>query len=249
MGSPYWLEPQWLLGFGIVVTRLTAIFVVLPTFPGSAFGLRMRGLVAVWLAWLIQLASPLETPVLSVSWTIYHLTASICIGLMLGYAVRLSLDALHFGGEVLGINIGLGMSGIVDPATGSRENPISRLAVMAGGVVLLSLNVHLVILQLMRDSFNWQPHVDLWMYGPRGGSAMFEGGIRFALPVVGGATLIYLLFGVLARVAPQVQIFQIAYSVTILAGLVVLGVELGHLPGLVESFLQLHLEALSELTR
>ena len=47
---------------------------------------------------------------------------------------------------------------------------------------------------------------------------MIEEGVRFGLPVVGGATLLYLLFGVLARVAPQIQIFQIAYSVTILGG-------------------------------
>jgi flagellar biosynthetic protein FliR len=159
------------------------------------------------------------------------------------------LDALHFGGEILGINIGLGLAGVVDPNTGTRENPVSRFLVMGGAVVLLSLDLHLGILELLRQSFSWQPHVDLWMYGPRAGSRMFEEGVRFGLPVVGGATLLYLLFGVLARVAPQVQIFQIAYSVTILGGLFILFYEVGHLPPLVESFLQSHLDALALLVR
>ena len=69
---------------------------------------------------------------------------------------------------------------------------------------------------------------------------MIEEGVRFGLPVVGGATLLYLLFGVLARVAPQIQIFQIAYSVTILGGLFILYLEVPQLPALVESFLQSH---------
>jgi len=244
-----WLQPEWLLGFGAIMVRLVAFLAVLPVFPGSAFGLRMRAIVAVWLSWLFQLASPITVVDISLAWSVYELTASACIGLVLGFTVRLALDALHFGGEILGINIGLGLAGVVDPNTGTRENPVSRFLVMGGAVVLLSLDLHLGILELLRQSFSWQPHVDLWMYGPRAGSRMFEEGVRFGLPVVGGATLLYLLFGVLARVAPQVQIFQIAYSVTILGGLFILFYEVGHLPPLVESFLQSHLDALALLVR
>ena len=244
-----WLQPEWLLGFGAIMVRLVAFLAVLPVFPGSAFGLRMRGIVALWLSWLFQLASPITVVDISLAWSVYELTASACIGVVLGFTVRLALDALHFGGEILGINIGLGLAGVVDPNTGTRENPVSRFLVMGGAVVLLSLDLHLGILELLRQSFSWQPHVDLWMYGPRAGSRMFEEGVRFGLPVVGGATLLYLLFGVLARVAPQVQIFQIAYSVTILGGLFILFYEVGHLPPLVESFLQSHLDALALLVR
>ncbi len=244
-----WLQPEWLLGFGAIMVRLVAFLAVLPVFPGSAFGLRMRGIVAVWLSWLFQLASPITVVDVSLAWGVYELTASACIGVVLGFTVRLALDALHFGGEILGINIGLGLAGVVDPNTGTRENPVSRFLVMGGAVVLLSLDLHLGILELLRQSFSWQPHVDLWMYGPRAGSRMFEEGVRFGLPVVGGATLLYILFGVLARVAPQVQIFQIAYSVTILGGLFILFYEVGHLPPLVESFLQSHLDALALLVR
>ncbi len=244
-----WLQPEWLLGFGTIMVRLIAFLAVLPVFPGSAFGLRMRGIIALWLSWLFQLASPIPVVDISLAWSVYELTASACIGVVLGFTVRLALDALHFGGEILGINIGLGLAGVVDPNTGTRENPVSRFLVMAGAVVLLSLDLHLGILELLRQSFSWQPHVDLWMYGPRAGSRMFQEGVRFGLPVVGGATLLYLLFGVLARVAPQVQIFQIAYSVTILGGLFILFYEVGHLPPLVESFLQSHLDALALLVR
>ena len=244
-----WLETEWLLGFGVIMTRLMAFFLVLPMFPGSAFGLRMRAVVALWLSWLFQIASPIALIEVSLAWTIYELVSSACIGLVLGYTIRLTLDALHFGGEILGINIGLGLAGVVDPNTGTRENPVSRFLVLAGAVVILSLDLHLGILELLRQSFAWQPHVDLWLWGPRAGSRMFEEGVRFGLPVVGGATLLYLLFGVLARVAPQVQIFQIAYSVTILGGLFILFHEVGYLPALVESFLQSHLDALALLVR
>ena len=249
MSDLFWTQPEWLLGFGMVTLRLICFFVVLPAFPGGPFGVRLRGIAALWLAWIFQMASPLAVVEVSLAWTIYNLTASACIGLVLGFSVRLCLDALHFGGEILGINIGLGMAGVVDPSTGSRENPVSRFLVLAGVVVILSFDLHLGILQLLRQSFAWQPHVDLWMFGPLSGSLMFEQGVRFGLPVIGGATLLYLLFGVLARVAPQVQIFQIAYSVTILGGLLILANEVGQVPALVESFLQAHLDTLALLVR
>jgi flagellar biosynthetic protein FliR len=244
-----WAQPEWLLGFAVVMVRLVTFLAVLPLFPGSAFGLRMRAIIALWLSWLFQIASPIGVVEVSLAWSVYELTASACIGLVLGFTVRLSLDALHFGGELLGVNIGLGLAGVVDPNTGSRDNPVSRLLVLGGAVAILSMDLHLGILELLRQSFEWQPHVDLWMFGPRAAARMFEEGVRFGLPVIGGATLLYLLFGVLARVAPQVQIFQIAYSVTILGGLLILAKEVGQLPALVESFLQSHLDALARLVR
>ena len=169
----------------------------------------MWGIIALWLAWLFQ---PL-TARGGRCGDVWRSTNDrpACIGVVLGYTVRLSLDALHFAGEILGINIGLGLAGVVDPNTGTRENPVSRLLVMAGAVVLLTLDLHLGILELLRQSFSWQPHVDLWMYGPRAGARMIEEGVRFGLPVVGGATLLYLLFGVLARGAADSDL-QIAYS-------------------------------------
>ena len=75
MGLP-WMQPDWLLGFGVIMVRLIAFLAVLPTFPGSAFGLRMRGIIALWLAWLFQLASPLEVVDVGMSWAVYELTAS-----------------------------------------------------------------------------------------------------------------------------------------------------------------------------
>jgi len=241
-----WLQPEWLLSFGIIALRLTVFLLVLPTFPGMAMGIRGRSLAALWLAWVLQMSSPLETVSMSLSFAIYELTASAVMGMILGFSVRLALDALHFGGEVLGINIGLGMAGVMDPNTGTRENPVSRLLVMGGAVAMLTADLHLVVLGLLRRSFTWRPDVELLMFAPLSASRMIEGGVRLGLPVVGMATLLYLLFGVLARVAPQVQIFQIAYSVTILAGLSILAIEAPHVPALVESFLQLHLQALAE---
>ena len=166
MGLP-WMQPEWLLGFGVIMVRLIRVSCRLTHLPGERFGPRMRGIIALWLAWLFQLASPLEVVDVGMSWAVYELTASACIGVVLGYTVRLSLDALHFAGEILGINIGLGLAGVVDPNTGTRENPVSRLLVMAGGSVDAR--------PAPRDpraacqSFLATPRRP-WMYGPRAGA-------------------------------------------------------------------------------
>jgi flagellar biosynthesis protein FliR len=99
MSDLFWTQPEWLLGFGMVSLRLICFFVVLPAFPGGPFGVRLRAITALWLAWIFQMASPLAVVEMSLAWTIYNLTASACIGLVLGFAVRLSLDALHSPGH------------------------------------------------------------------------------------------------------------------------------------------------------
>jgi flagellar biosynthetic protein FliR len=245
-----WLDPAWQAGMGIVLVRMVGMFAALPSMTGRAFSLRLYGVFILWLSWLIQLSSPVYPQTqtwVSMAWEI---VGSFLVGMSVGLAVRLTLDGLHFAGELIGVNIGLGMAGVVDPATGGQQNPISRLFTLGAMVMMLAADLHLAMFELLRVSLTWTPDVALWMWAPNfAAEAIIVDGVRLALPVVGSVTLIYLLFGVLARVAPQVQIFQIAYGVTILAGITVLLGEIPAIPDLVDGFLQRNLTALSDVVR
>ena len=242
------LQPEWLVGFGAVLSRLVGLILLLPTLPQMGAGLRMRGAFAVWLAWIIQLSSP--APIIGTGMVEIgvDLVGGFLIGLVLGLAVQLAVAGFHFGGEVAGVNMGLGMAAVVDPSSGSRVNPLSRLLQWGAILLLFLTNVHLVMLELLVRSLHWRPHYELWLWGPREASISLIGnGIKLALPIIGCVTLIYVIFGVLARVAPQVQIFQIAYAITMVAGFLVLGAEMESLSDLTNAFVQQTLTRLTDL--
>jgi len=171
---------------GIVLVRMVGMFAAMPAMTGRAFSLRLYGVLILWLSWLIQLSSPVYPKTLTLVSIGWELAGSFLVGLVVGLAVRLTLDGLHFAGELIGINIGLGMAGVVDPATGGKQNPISRLFTLGALIVLLSADLHLVMLELLRVSLAWTPDVALWMWGPNfAAQAIIVDGVRLALPVVG----------------------------------------------------------------
>ena len=172
----------------------------------------MRGAFAVWLAWIIQMSSP--APIIGTGMVeiAIDLVGGFLIGLVLGLAIQLAVAGFHFGGEVAGVNMGLGMAAVVDPSSGSRINPLSRLLLQWGAILLLFLfNAHLVIFELLVRSLHWRPHYEF-------GSGVLEkllfhligNGIKLALPVIGCVTLIYVIFWVSSPVLLlQVQIFRL----------------------------------------
>ncbi|MBM64897.1 MAG: hypothetical protein CMH55_01525 [Myxococcales bacterium] len=246
--NSFFLQPEWIVGFGAVLSRLVGLIMLLPTLPQMGAGLRMRGAFAVWLAWIIQMSSPAAVMGTGPVEIGVELVGGFLIGLVLGLAIQLAVAGFHFGGEVAGVNMGLGMAAVVDPSSGSRVNPLSRLLQWGAILLLFVSNAHLVILELLVRSLEWRPHYELWLWGPREAAISLIGnGIKLALPVVGCVTLIYLIFGVLARVAPQVQIFQIAYAITMVAGFLVLGAEMQALPDLTNAFIQQTLSRLTQL--
>jgi len=59
---------------------------------------------------------------------------------------------------------------------------------------------------------------------------MFGEGLRIALPVLSVVLLANVAFGVATRAAPQLNIFSVGFSLTLLLGFVALLLSLGHLP-------------------
>lgn len=242
------MQPEWIVGFGAVLVRLAGLILLLPTLPQMGAGLRLRGAFALWLAWIIQMSHPAQIIGTGPVEVGVELIGGFLVGVALGLAIQLTVAGFHFGGEVAGVNMGLGMAAVVDPTSGQRTSPLSQLMQTAAILVLFLTNIHLLILEYLVASLQWRPHHSLWMWGPETAStALIGNGIRMALPVVGCVTLIYLIFGVLARVAPQVQIFQIAYAVTMAAGFLVLGSELEALPHMTHEFMHQTIRGLAEI--
>jgi flagellar biosynthesis protein FliR len=156
----------------------------------------------------------------------------VLIGVAVGMVVTLAFEALTFAGQTISLSMGLGFATLVDPQRGAQTTVIGQMFMIMGILTYLAINGHLMLLGVLAESFQSLPigaaHIDrnfllsvvLW------GARVFESGLLIALPAVIALVIVNLALGVVTRAAPQLNLFGIGFTVTLLCGFFVLIVGL-----------------------
>ena len=176
----------------------------------------------------------------------------VLIGVSIGLVVTLTFEALTFAGQTISLTMGLGFATLVDPQRGAQTTVIGQTFMIIGILTYLALNGHLMLLGVLADSFHSLPvggalgkdfllSVALW------GARVFESGLLIALPAVIALVIVNLALGVVTRAAPQLNLFGIGFTVTLLCGFFVLIVGLDGIMAGVTSMINSALDAAADL--
>lgn len=219
----------WLGSYFWPFTRIAAMISVAPILGTHSVPMRIRLGLALALTMVI---APLVPPVrglqpLSINGVIVT-AQQILIGLAIGFSVRLVFSAMETGGNAIANLMGLGFANMVDPQNGVQVPVLSQVFTTLAGLIFLSLDGHLVLVQVMTDSFHSLPigvsglsRAGVWQL-VSWGSWVFTGGLLIALPAVAALLIVNIAFGVMTRAAPQLNIFAVGFPITLLLGFVVL---------------------------
>ena len=194
------------------------------TVPG-----RVKIIVTLTLAFLLAPLAPQPTD-LSIFSGAGVLTAAreILIGMAIGMGLALAFEALTFAGQTVSMTMGLGFSTLVDPQHGTSVPVLGQLFMIMGVLTYLAINGHLVLLGALAHSFQTLPigaanldkgfllTVAFW------GGRIFETGLLIALPAVVALVIVNLSLGVVTRAAPQLNLFGIGFTITLMCGFFVL---------------------------
>lgn len=206
--------------------RISAMFVSVPLFSIQSVPARVRLVLSVAITLVvIPLLPPLPT-VEMFSYTGLMMTiAQVMIGLTSGFILQLAFAAVVFAGQGIALSMGLGFSMMVDPQSGQQVPVVAQLYTVTSTLIFISLNGHLVLIQMLLDSFKTLPisveginatgiwSIIVWS------SQIFSGGLLLSMPIVASLLLVNVIFGVAARAAPQLQIFSVGFPVTLMLGL------------------------------
>lgn len=224
--------------------RIAAVLMVAPVFSASMVAPQARILIAVGLTLVV--APLLDAPQMSINplslagglMTVQQLL----IGVALGFALQMVFDALILAGQAIAMSMGLGFAVAIDPARGVNVPVVSQYFVMMATLMFLALNGHLMVVQLIVDSFTALPigaggllrdgawQIVAW------GSDLFAGALRVALPAMVALLIVNLSFGVVSRSAPALNLFAIGFPLTLTLGFVIMMVAL---PGAMQTFIEL----------
>ena len=224
------IEPQiWALVF--VMIRVGAAFVAAPVFGNVSVPLPVRialsGAIGVMVLGTTTITPPAQIFALS---TFMAVAAEALVGLALGFVLQIAFAAPLVAGEVIGGGMGLGFANMIDPNSGRSTPAIGQFLSILMTLLFLSLDGHLVLVDMIVRSYAALPPGAAWMApGQLQSIALFGGyaflaGLLLALPV--GFLLLCLNFvvGMMSRSAPALNLFAVGLPASLAVGVIALAV-------------------------
>jgi flagellar biosynthetic protein FliR len=154
------------------------------------------------------------------------------IGVFLGFLARVATLAMAQAGQVAALMIGLSSPFQTDAVFGGQATATGRLFGLLAAVVVLNTGLYALPLGALAESYAVLPPgeglpLDKGAEAVAGAVASSMAlALRLAAPLVLGALLAQVALGLVARLAPNLQIYAVAGAGQILAGLLLLALTL-----------------------
>jgi flagellar biosynthetic protein FliR len=216
--------------FFLAFTRIMAIIIHVPVFGGQNIPTQVRIGLGFALAIVLIPWQPLPPDATTIGFFAYSISIGkeIIIGTLIGFSADLAFGAIQMAGSAMGMGSGFESSRIFNPALGEASSAYDQIFVMTASMIFLVIDGHHIVLMAIQNTFN---------VVPLNGSLPFSGlatimkvtstfiasGINMALPVMAALFLTDLALGLLARVAPQVQVYFLGLPVKVVFAMVALG--------------------------
>lgn len=216
--------------------RIASFLMIVPVFGTQLVPARVRLGVAVLMTVALVPALPPTPAVDPLSLAAIGVTLEqIGVGLFMGFTMLMLFQLFIITGQILAMQMGLGFASMVDPTNGITVAGLSQFYLMLITLVFLGMNGHLVMLEMLVESFRMIPigsggiTVDSWWVLATRISWMFGAGLMVVLPAVTALLIVNFSLGVMTRAAPQMNIFSIGFPLTVVLGLLVFWVSLAGL--------------------
>jgi len=233
-----------LLGFVMVLTRISAFFMLLPVFGWKTIPVQIKVAITVLLAVFFSAITPLAIFPKQVSTleAVLLIANEATYGLALGLVVVVTFSVVKFSGRIIERQMGLTMAQILDPLTGEETEPLGSLLEMIFIILFLNASGHHLFLLIISNSYEAFPAgsiptISVLAGGViKAGSAMFFAGLRLAAPMLAAFLLLMVVLAVLARVVPEMNILFISMPLRVGLGLLMAAMFLPFINGFVAEF-------------
>lgn len=200
--------------FVLAFTRILAALVQVPMLAGRAVPNRIRVPLGLLLTLLLVPWTPLPAGSVELGLTAFGaaLLRELMLGFVIGFAAQLTFGALQTAGEFMGLAGGFGNGRVLNPALETNSTALDQLFLMMAMLLFMVFNGHHLVLLSLAQTFHLAPvaaplpalTADRVLVLTQ---TLITAGVVLALPVMGASFLADAALGLVARVAPQIQIF------------------------------------------
>lgn len=244
----------WLALFIFPFTRIMALIASSPILGNRQIPVRIKISLGLLLTMIIAPTLAVQPAVDPASAQgVLVLLQQILAGLAIGFTMRLIFIAVEMSGELAGLQMGLGFASFYDPLNASFTPVVAQFLGIIAALAFLGMDGHLYMLAALADSFSTFPistaapsatalhSMAVW------GGSIFTHALQLAMPVIGALLITNLALAILTRSAPQLNILQIGFPITLAVGFAALMLSLHYLAPMMDQLTHTSLDAASRI--
>ncbi len=225
--------------FLLIFTRMSCFIFVAPFFSMNNTPRNVRAGLSFFVSLLVfQVLTPHEMPLYNsvIGYAALVLKEGMT-GLLLGMGANICLSIVQFAGKISDMEIGLSMMQLMDPLSKSVSGFTGSIYQYSIILIMMITDMHHYFLRAIVETFTLIPI----------GGARFQSdkiltttiqflgdyvmiAFRLCLPIVASIMILNAVLGILAKTAPQINMFSVGLQLKILVGLTVLFLTISVLP-------------------
>jgi flagellar biosynthetic protein FliR len=231
-GLEEWLTPVRVMTFVLVLARIVGLTILAPVFGSFIVPQRVRIALVVFLtvSMLPAIAAAGQAPIEFHSTTalVLALAAETSVGLMLGLIAQLVFGAVQMAGELAGMQMGLGLSSLIDPQNHDRVVVLAQWQGTLALLLFLTVDGHHVLIQAVAESFHHVPAGMARLSSAGLGmtvafaAEIFVLALKLAAPVLILVLLTNATLGALGKLVPQLNVMVVGFPINVAAGFFIL---------------------------
>lgn len=216
--------------FLLVLARISAFMFVAPFFGQQGFPAQAKiGLSCVVSLMIVQVVAPEEAAYYSsIGYGLIVAKEVIC-GLIIGYAANICQYIITYAGNLIDMDIGLTMASEFDPSLNTNVTITGNIYYYFMLLLMVISDVHMWLIKALTDTFTLMP-LGGQIYKPDTlltgfisfMTNMFILAFRIFLPIFATMLIVNVVLGVMAKVAPQMNMFSVGMQIKVMIGVIIL---------------------------
>ena len=227
--------------FLLILVRVSCFVYVAPFFSMKNTPANVRVAISFFTSLLLyQALTPAEAVTYSslAGYTVIVLKEAL-VGLLIGLAANICTSIVNFAGSIADMETGLSMVTLMDPTSRESTSITGALYQYVLMLMMIATGMYRYLFGALADTFILIPVNGAVLRADSLVDSMLEFlsdyviiGFRIVLPIFCSILLLNAVLGVLAKVAPQMNMFAVGIQLKVLVGLSVLFLTVGMLPGI-----------------
>lgn len=225
--------------FLLILMRIASFVYVAPFFSTKGVPNNVKIALSVFISYIVYNFGPEHVYPQYDTFIAYCVVVlkEVTVGLLVGLAAQMCTSIVLFAGRIMDMEIGLSMASVLDPLTNEQSTVTGVLLQYGTMLILYTTGFHRYLLQALMETFTLIPinainiNTDKLLTNLVAFLTSYVSiGFRICLPIFASITLMNVVLGLLAKLAPQMNMFSVGIQLKLLAGLTVLIITVVMLP-------------------
>lgn len=223
--------------FLLIVVRISGFIYTAPLFSLASIPRKVKAGLSIFMALVIfSTFRGVQLNYVGIIGYAVLIIRELITGILIGFSASMCIYILNFAGQMIDMEIGFSMVNELNPVAKIQTTITANLYTYLVMLVMLLSDFHLHLIKAVLDTFKLIPlgksvfKSGLYDNVVQFMSDYFIIGFRIILPVFTTILIVNIVLGILAKVAPQMNMFVIGMQLKVFVGLFVLFFVIALLP-------------------